>query len=118
MYLDPHTYTSTNRRALLSLLLGMLSLLSFCIGAAPLPMSALFCYPSTVLLGIGALWTGITSLRQMRESAENGETLAKIGIWVGSLTILFVICATTVVIALTPFVIDFFQSLNYGLFRK
>lgn len=111
MYLDPHIYASTNRRALLSLLLGILSLLSFCVGAAPIPMTALFCYPSTVLLGIGALWAGITSLRQMRESADNGRTLAKIGIWIGSLTILFVICATTVVIVLTPYVIEFFQSL-------
>ena len=86
MYLDFHSYANSNSRALLSLLLAVLALIFFCVGAAPLPLTALFCYPATVLLGVGALWSGITALREIRRTAEQGGLLAKIGVWIGGAT--------------------------------
>ena len=99
-----------NRSALASLLLAILALLSFCIGAAPLPITALFCYPSSLLLSIGALWMGLKALNQLRESDEDGRALAKIGIWVGSLTIIFIAWAVTLVITLGPYVVEFIRD--------
>lgn len=107
---DPDSFSPINRQALISLLLAVLALLSFCTGAAPLPITALFCYPSSLLLGIGALWMGVKALQQIRQSDENGRALAKIGIWIGSLTILFVICAVTLVIILGPYLINIIQE--------
>ena len=107
---NPRPNIQMNRPALVSLLLAALALISFCIGAAPLPISALFCYPSSVLLGIWALWMGLKALRQIRESHESGGALAKIGIWVGSLTILFVACAVTLVITLGPYIVEFIRD--------
>jgi hypothetical protein len=115
MYEEPTSYSANNRQALFSLLLAVLALLSFCIGAAPLPMTALVCYPSSVLLGIGALWTGVKALQQIRQNNERGHVLAKIGIWIGSLTILFVICAVTLAILLWPYIFDLLQSFWYEL---
>ena len=110
MYLDPNTYSTTNRHALLSLLLAVLALFSFCIGAAPLPLPSLFCYPSSLLLGIGALWAGSKALQQIRQTDESGKSLAKIGIWVGSLTILFVVCAITFVIMFAPYLLEYLKE--------
>jgi len=107
---DPDSYSYFNRGALISLLLAILALLSFCIGAAPLPITALFCYPASALLGIGALWMGVKALGQIRQNGEDGHTLAKIGIWVGGLTLFFVICAVTIAITLWPYIIECIQN--------
>jgi hypothetical protein len=48
----------TNRRAVLSLLFAVLTILSFCVGAAPIPLTALVCYPIAALLGTASLWMG------------------------------------------------------------
>lgn len=111
MHLDPQTNSSINRQALLSLIFAILALFTFCIGVMPLPMTDLICYPTTIILGIGALWMGITALSQIRKSAENGGILAKIGIWIGSLTILFAICAVTTVVILFPYLLEFLKSI-------
>jgi len=111
MVADSHSASLVNRRALMSLLLALLALLSFCLGVLPLPLSALLCYPSGLLLGIGALWVGWNALRQIRQRDENGATLAKIGIWVGGLTILFVACALTLAIVLGPYVLKLMQDI-------
>lgn len=99
-----------NRRAILSLVLAIFALLSFCIGAAPLPLTALVCYPVSLLFGIAALWNGAISIQQIRQQNEKGRTLALIGIWIGALTILFVVCAVTFVILLWPYVFEFIQE--------
>ena len=99
-----------NRHAVISLVLAVLGVLSFCIGVAPLPLTALFCYPATIFLGTGALWMGVKALQQIRQNDESGRTLAQIGIWAGSLTILFVICAVTLVIVMGPYVVEFIQD--------
>jgi len=99
-----------NRRAILSLVLAVLALLFFCVGAAPLPLTALVCYPTSLLFGIAALWNGINALQQIRQHNEKGRSPALIGIWVGTLTILFVLCAVTLVVLLWPYVSEFIRE--------
>jgi len=111
MYKEPTPYQSINRHAIISLASAILALLSFCIGAAPLPLTALVCYPASILLGIAALWNGIVSMRQIRASDESGQSLAKIGIWVGSFTILFVMCAIALVVVLWPYLSEFIREI-------
>lgn len=67
---------------------------SFCAGAAPIPLSALVCYPSALILGGFALISGMRALRQIRSSGENGRILALFGAWMGLFTILAVLCAS------------------------
>ena len=99
---DPVPLPHVNHHALISLVAALLALVSFCIGALPLPFTALFCYPPSVLLAITALWTGLVALQRIRQSEGRGQLLARIGIWVGGLTLLFILCAIVLVIALWP----------------
>ena len=99
-----------NRRAIISLALATLGLLSFCIGAAPLPVTALVCYPASLLFGVAALWNGTIAIQQMRKQNEKGRVPALIGIWIGALTILFVLCAVTLVALLWPHVSEFLRE--------
>ena len=107
---NPDLIPSLNRNAIISLVLSIFAVLSFCVGAAPLPLTALFCYPASLLLGIGALWMGMKALQQIRQNEEDGQTIAQIGIWVGSITILFIICAVTLVIILGPHLFNVIQE--------
>ena len=102
---------ATNRLAVYSLAAAFLTVFSFCIGVAPIPMTAPVCYPAAVLLGIVALVTGFRALRQMRASGESGRWLALIGIWIGGLSILAVICATTVTFAIFYYGADYLQTI-------
>lgn len=86
----------TNRLALFSFLLAFLTILSFCIGLAPIPLTAWVCYPAAVLFGLTAIGTGLTGLRQVRSSAEKGRAIALIGIWTGVLTIFGVLFFTAI----------------------
>jgi hypothetical protein len=99
---DSVSNSPINRHALISLVTASLALVSFCLGALPLPFTALFCYPPSVLLAITALWTGLVALQRIRQSGGRGQLLARIGIWVGGLTLLFILCAVALVIALWP----------------
>jgi hypothetical protein len=106
------TASATNRLAIYSLLTALLTAFSFCIGAIPiLPMTAPFCYPAAIVLGIVALVTGTRALRQIRLSGERGRTLALLGIWVGALSILAVLCAVTLTGLLLYYGADYFWSL-------
>jgi hypothetical protein len=84
--------TSTNRLASFSLLFAGLTLLSFCGGVAPIPLSALVCYPIAILLGLAAFFSGWMALRQIRTTAEAGRWLAWLGLGLGALIILAVLC--------------------------
>ncbi len=84
--------TPTNRLALFSLLAAGLTLLSFCGGVAPIPLSALVCYPTAILLGLAAFLSGCLALRQIRASGEAGRWLAWLSLILGGLTILAVLC--------------------------
>jgi hypothetical protein len=107
----------TNRLALISFFCAFLTLASFCIGFAPfLPLTAPVCYPVAVILGIVALALGFTSLRQIRADGEKGRAMALIGIWTGALTILAVLCFTTLTILFIYYGADYLKN-NWPQFR-
>jgi FtsH-binding integral membrane protein len=100
----------TNRIAIYSLGAALLTVISFCIGFAPIPMTAPFCYPTAVILGIVALVAGFRALKQMRTSGENGRWLALTGIGVGGVSILAVICASTISLLILYYGVDYLQT--------
>ena len=106
----------TNRLSLLSFLSAFLTIASFCVGFAPIPMTAWVCYPSAVLLGMVALASGFTSLRQVRASGEKGRALALIGIWTGVLSILAVLCFTTLTVYFIYYGVDYLHN-NWPQFK-
>ena len=110
MYEEPIPTQPFNRNAILSLVSAILALLSFCIGAAPLPLTALVCYPVSLLFGIAALWNGVAAFQQIQQQGQQGRSLALIGIWIGSLTILFILCAVTLAVLLWAHVFEFIQE--------
>jgi hypothetical protein len=73
-------------------------------------MTAWVCYPAAVLLGVIALVSGLSSLRQVRASGEKGRALAFIGIWAGVLSILAVICATTFTVFALYYGLDYLKT--------
>jgi hypothetical protein len=105
-----NTHPATNRNALFSLIAMILTVLTFCIGLAPIPLSAIPCYPTSILCGIIALVTGLKALRQIHASGESGRWMAFIGIGGGAATILAVLCATTVTLALLPSLIGYLKQ--------
>ena len=98
--------TPFNRQAIFSVALAVLTLISFCVGVAPIPLSSLICYPSTVLLGLASVWTGAAALREMRQTSERGRRLAWISLWSVSLMLLTILCLTTLMILLFPYAVD------------
>ena len=101
---------STNMNAIISLSSAILTVISFCIGIAPIPLTGLVCYPASAVLGIAALATGLASLRQIRASGEKGRTLALFGACVGGLTMLAGLCILAAGILLLPEVTHFIQQ--------
>ncbi|MCS6993485.1 MAG: DUF4190 domain-containing protein [Anaerolineales bacterium] len=84
-----------NRLAVISFVVAVLALISFCIGFAPfLPLTALVCYPAAVFWGAIAFLTGFIALRQMRACRQRGRWMALTGIAVGSLALPAVLCET------------------------
>jgi hypothetical protein len=59
--MDVQPQPPLNTRAVLSFLLAVLTVISFCIGVAPIPLTALVCYPAAILLGLASLWMGSTA---------------------------------------------------------
>ena len=101
---------SFNTRAVLSLLFAVLTVISFCVGVAPIPLTSLICYPAALLLGGIALWTGWSSLREVRQNGGRGRRLALVGMWTGGLTLLAVLCFSAVAIALAPTLFDLLRQ--------
>ncbi len=93
----------TNPLAILSAIAAALTFSSFCIGVAPIPLTAWVCYPSAFILGLLASATGFIALRQIRTSVERGRRLALFGLFTGILTILAVLCVTSLSLALVYF---------------
>jgi hypothetical protein len=91
-----------NRQALISLAAALLTVISFCIGIAPLPLTDLFCYSASFVLASVALITGLNSLGQMRRSGESGRPLAWLGISVGAGSLLAVGCVAGAIALLWP----------------
>ncbi|MEJ5223531.1 MAG: hypothetical protein WHV44_03675 [Anaerolineales bacterium] len=91
---------SPNRLALISLTFSALTVISFCIGWAPIPLTALVCYPVAVLGGLAAMLTGWMSLQRLAPGGR--RWMAHTGLWIGGLTISAVICFSTFSLLLLP----------------
>ncbi len=100
----------TNRLATYSLGAALLTVISFCLGFVPIPMTAPICYPAAIILGIVALVTGFRALKQMPVRDENGRWLALTGIWVGGLSILAVFCAATFSLLMLYYGLEYLQT--------
>ncbi len=99
-----------NRNAIISLIAAVLTLLSFCIAVAPIPLTGWVCYPAAFLLGLVALLTGIASLTQIHESGEDGRQYAIVGVTVGALSLAGTACAVALGIAMFPRFIAFLRE--------
>ncbi|HEY9152441.1 MAG TPA: DUF4190 domain-containing protein [Anaerolineales bacterium] len=97
-----------NRNAVISFTAGALTIVSFCLGVAPIPFTDAICYSISLLLAMIALITGFASLLQIRQSRESGRVLAWIGISIGGLTVVAVLCIITLIVL-------FFPSLEHDL---
>ena len=102
--------TPLNRKALIALVLSILTVIAFCAGLLPIPLTVLLCYPPGILMGITALVLGIQSLREIRGNGERGRTLAMISVWVGGLMILASVCVITSGVLLWPYVSAFVKQ--------
>jgi len=91
--------SSANRLAVLSLVLAVLTVFSFCVGAAPIPLTGWVCFPAAIFLGAAALGSGIVALRRIRSNGERGRGMALAGVWLGGLGILATICLVTLTIS-------------------
>ncbi len=105
------TTTSTfNRRAFISFGISLLAVISLCAGFAPIPFTAIVCYPASILFSATAFVTGLSSIRQIRANGEQGKALAWIAVWVGGLVILATICLIALGILAWPYLVDFFKQ--------
>ena len=104
---------SLNRKALISFVCAILTLVSICAGFAPIPFTAIICYPASILLGILSLFFGVSAIREVKQSNESGRTIALVAAWVGGLSILATLCIIVLGVFLYPYVSDFIrQSVN------
>ncbi len=99
-----------NRNAVISVVAGLLTLISFCIAVAPIPFTGYLCYPAAVVLGLVAFGTGLASLAQIRKSQEDGRSYALLGIWIGAIAVVASLCATTLGIVLVPKIVALVQQ--------
>jgi len=101
----------TNRLSLVSFLCALLTVLSFCTGLAPIPLSAWVCYPVAVLLALVAILSGVVALRQIRARGEKGRASALIGLWTGGLMLLAVLCFTSLTLLFFYYGADYLRTL-------
>ncbi len=99
-----------NRHSIISLVLGILTLLFFCVGVfIPIPFTGMICLPPSLVLGILALIYGFVSLRRIRKHNETGHTMAWIGIVIGGMVFLCSLCLVAAVASVMVFAPDFFH---------
>jgi MFS family permease len=108
--MDMQPQPPLNTRAVLSFLLAVLTVISFCIGVAPIPLTALVCYPAAILLGLASLWMGSTALREVRQKDERGRRMALVGMWSGGLVMLAVLVFVVISALLFPYFLDYLRQ--------
>jgi uncharacterized membrane protein len=92
-----------NAQSTLSLVFGILTILSFCGGVAPLPFTGYICFPTSFLLGMLALVFGVISLNRIRRHNESGRPMAWIGIMIGGFVFVCVLCMIIALVSLFIF---------------
>ena len=109
---ENHPPVSTNRVAIVSGVAALFTLLSFCIAVAPIPYTGWVCYPTAGVTGLIAFAAGLTSLRQIRSTGENGRNFALLGAWIGGLTTLASLCAVILGILWLPLIANFIRQVS------
>jgi uncharacterized membrane protein len=105
---QPTVAQTTNRHSIISLVLGILSLLIFCGSALiPIPFTSFFCAPLSGVISAAALIYGLVSLSHIRKHNQTGHPMAWTGILTGVFVLLCMVCAVAALIAL----IHFFPSI-------
>ena len=93
-----------NRRSILSLVFGVLTVLSFCTSWLPIPFTGLVCVPASLFFGGLALIFGVIALVQIRRQNESGHHFAWGGILISGFVFVCILCVLAVLISLFIFV--------------
>ena len=104
----------TNKHSIISLVLGILTVILFCGGMAPLPFTSIICFPPSFLLGFLALVYGAISLNAIRKNNETGQFHAWAGILSGGFIFLCMLCVIIAFISLFIFAPDSVQPIIEG----
>jgi hypothetical protein len=81
-----------NKHSIISLTLGMLTVISLCVGLAPLPGTGLVCLPAGMLFGLLALVLGFVALNRIKKHDQTGHSMAWTGIVIGGAVLLCILC--------------------------
>jgi hypothetical protein len=108
-------YPPINKQSLISLILGILTLLAFCGGVIPIPLTGFVCFPTSFLLGLSALIYGAVSLRRIKKHNESGHSIAWIGIVIGGFIFFCILSVVVAIVSLFIFAPDSIQPMieNY-----
>jgi hypothetical protein len=105
----------TNRHSIISLILGILTLVFFCGSVVvPIPFTSFICAPVSFLLGLSALMYGAISLNTIRRNTETGSIMAWMGILSGGFVFLCILCMVIAVISLFIFAPESVQPIIEG----
>jgi hypothetical protein len=100
-----------NRAAIFSFLAAILTIIAYCIGAFPVPLTGYVCFPTSAIMGLIALVTGVIALGQIRSKKQGGRAFALFGTIVGTLTGLIILCVVPVGIFWLPRIISFLHQI-------
>jgi hypothetical protein len=92
-----------NTHSIISLILAILTLISLCVGLAPLPFTGFVCFPVSLLLGILALILGFVALHRIKKHDQTGHGMAWTGILIGGLVFLCILCLMLAFISVIVF---------------
>jgi hypothetical protein len=114
---DEILYPPTNKQSIISLILGILTLLIFCGGLLPIPFTGFICFPSSFVLGFLALTYGAISLIRIKKHNETGHSMAWIGIVIGSFIFFCILLFVIGIVSIFIFAPDTMQPLieNYSI---
>jgi len=111
------TSSPINTHSIISLVLGVITILFFCTGWLPIPFSGFICFPGSGLFGFLALIFGVVALNRIRKHNHGGRPLAWMGITIGGLVFICMLCMLVLIISLFIFAPNQMQPFlnNYRL---
>jgi uncharacterized membrane protein len=110
---------TTNRHAIISLVLGIITLVLFCGGIfIPVPFTSLICVPVSALIGVAALIYGLISLNRIKRHNQTGHPMAWTGILIGAFVLMCMLCTIAGILALFHFAPETFQDMPIPPFLR
>jgi uncharacterized membrane protein len=102
---------TTNRHSVISLILGILTVIIFCSGILlPIPFTSLICIPFSALIGMGALVYGMISLHRIKKHNQTGHPMAWTGILIGTFVLLCMFAVIAALVSLLYLAPDMLQN--------